>query len=92
MALACALEERNCVQAEVDLAARRFRQLVFAAHHQAILAGSLNTRLDAVQQQVAASVRDAIDRHTRSQAGEMPSPSLSGSLPGECDTRFGRQG
>ena len=64
MAIACAIEERNCIQAEVDLAARRCRQHVFVAHHQALLAARLNSKLDVVGDEVTATVYSAIERQS----------------------------
>jgi len=62
MALAYAIEERNCMQVELDLAARRCRQYVFAAHHQALIAARINTTLDSVADEVQASIHSAIDQ------------------------------
>jgi hypothetical protein len=60
MALASAVEERNCVHAEANLASHRCRQLVFAAHSQALLMGKFNSKAEAISQQIAQSIRDAI--------------------------------
>lgn len=61
MAIAYAVEERNCIQAEVDLASRRCRQLVFAAHNQALLADKLNAKLDTVEHNISLSVQDVLE-------------------------------
>jgi hypothetical protein len=68
--IACAIEEGNCLQAEVDLASRRCRQLVFAAHKQVLLADKLNAKLGTVKQNVTTSVRGAVASHQASRDNE----------------------
>jgi hypothetical protein len=63
MAIAYAIDGRNCIQAEVDLASCRSRQLVFAAHHQALLAQKLSTKLEATGQQISEEVGDTVTKY-----------------------------
>jgi hypothetical protein len=58
--IACAIEEGNCLQAEIDLASRRCRQLVFATHKQALCADKLNAKLGTVKQNISTRLQDAI--------------------------------
>jgi len=60
MAIAQAIEERNCIQAELDLASRRFRKLVYAAHAQALRAERLSAEYATASQQVVRSVQDVV--------------------------------
>jgi hypothetical protein len=62
MAIAFVVEERNCIQAEVDLASRRCRLLVFAAHNQALQATQLNSRLDTMGDAIAKTVEDVSNK------------------------------
>ena len=62
MALVYAIEERNCMQVELDLAARCCRQHIFAAHHQALVAARINTTLNSVADGVHASIHSAVDQ------------------------------
>lgn len=66
MAIAYAVEERNCIQAEVDLASRRCRLLVFAAHNQALRAQHLNTKLETAGEHIAVSVQSALEENPES--------------------------
>jgi hypothetical protein len=68
--IACAIEEGNCLQAEVDLASRRCRQFVFAAHKQALLADKLNAKLGTVKRSVNTSVRGAVASQQASRDNE----------------------
>jgi hypothetical protein len=60
MAIAQAIEERNCLRAEVDLASRRFRKFVYAAHAQALRAERLATEYASASQQVVSSVQGVV--------------------------------
>lgn len=76
MALAYAVEERNCLQAEIDLASRRCRQHVFAAHGQALRAQKLASKFDSISKQVAVSVKEVV--HKAQSDGEYLSSSTGG--------------
>jgi hypothetical protein len=61
MEIAQAIEKRNCIQAEIDLASRRFRHLIYATHAQALRAERLSTEHATASQQVFKSVRTVIE-------------------------------
>jgi hypothetical protein len=87
MALAFAIEERNCMQAELDLAARRCRQYIFAAHHQALIATRINTTLGSAAGKVHASIHSAIDQQTAMsppRSTKFSPPSASSASKGKC--------
>lgn len=58
--IAYVIEEGNCLQAEVDLASRRCRQLVFAAHKQALRADRLNAELSTVRRNISTRLQDVV--------------------------------
>jgi hypothetical protein len=60
MAIAQAIEERNCLRAEMDLASRRFRKFIYAAHAQALRAERLATEYATASQQVVSSVQGVV--------------------------------
>ena len=62
MVIAQAIEERNCLQAEIDLASRRCRQHVYAAHGCALLADRLAVRQDAVSKHVVLTVESIVNK------------------------------
>ncbi len=64
MAIAFALEERNCIQAEMDLAARRCRQLVFAANTQALRAQQLFDKLGVATSDVVQAIQNVQTPHS----------------------------
>jgi len=64
MAIAQAMEERNCLQAEIDLASRRCRQHVYAAHSCALLADKLATRQDVVSKHVVTTVQAIVNKQS----------------------------
>ena len=64
MAIAFAWEERNSLQAEVDLASRRCRQMLFAAQTYAVRAERLSEQLDAATKRVHVSVQNIVDKRT----------------------------
>jgi hypothetical protein len=66
MAVACAVEERNCKQAEMELAARRCRQHILAARHQALLAARLNMNIGPLGDEIRVMVKSAVERERSS--------------------------
>lgn len=60
MDIARAVEERNCIQAEIDLASRRCRQHVFIAHSEALRAQKLSPKLDSATKHVMTSVQEIV--------------------------------
>jgi hypothetical protein len=66
IALAMQVEERNCLQAEIDLASRRCRYNTFTSHHHGLTATNLQKKLEKVSQAVSVSIADAIKNHKAS--------------------------
>ena len=64
MTIAHAMEERNCLQAEIDLASRRCRQYVYAAHSYALLADRLATRQEVVSNHVVTTVQAIVNKQS----------------------------
>lgn len=67
IALAMQVEERNCLQTELDLAARRSRYHTFTSHHHSLTVDKLQKKLDKVNQTVSAAVADAVKNHKAQQ-------------------------
>jgi hypothetical protein len=63
MDLAIQVEERNCVQLEINLAARRCRYHTFSAHHHRLTNEELQKKLEGVSKGLSASVTNAINKH-----------------------------
>jgi hypothetical protein len=85
MSIAYAVEERNCLQAEIDLASRRCRQLVFAAHNHALEAENLNAKRETVGLYIFRSMRDVIGEGApRSDPARQSSPTPSSRGEFDC--------
>ena len=81
MALAVQVEERNCLQAKIDFAARRCRYHAFSSHHHHLKAEKLQKQIDKVSKDVHAAVTDAVNKHKASQphsSTNVQNPNASG--------------
>ena len=75
MDIAQAVEEQNCLQAEIDLFSHRCCQFVYAAHSCVLRADKLTTQHEAIHTCVTKSVQGIIDK-TRSS----PDPSADSKM------------
>jgi hypothetical protein len=64
MVIAYACEERNSLQAEVDLASRRCRQMLFAAQTYAVRAEKINLQVNAATQRVLVAIQGLSNKQT----------------------------
>jgi hypothetical protein len=69
MDIAQALEQQNCLQAEIDLFSHRCRQYVYAAHGCALRADKLTAQHEAIRTRVIKSVKGIVDKSKSSSAG-----------------------
>jgi hypothetical protein len=75
------VEERNCLQAKIDLAARRCRYHTFSSHHHQLKVEKLKKQMMKVSKEVDAAVADAVNKHKASQPGQstnVQNPNASG--------------
>jgi hypothetical protein len=66
MDIAQALEQQNCLQAEIDLFSHRCRQFVYAAHGCALRADKLAAEREAIRTRVSKSVQGIVDKSCKS--------------------------
>jgi hypothetical protein len=90
IALAMQMEERNCIKAEIDLAARRSRHFTFSSHHQHLNAEKLQKKFEKVSKDASAAVANAVKKHNASHPRnntnvQNPNPGGKFSFPLEMD-------
>jgi hypothetical protein len=68
MVLAEKLEERNCLQAEIDPASRRYRALLYEAHRCELRTMRLCGQRDAIQQDAIQNIQVFVDKHRSQEA------------------------
>ncbi|KIM91348.1 hypothetical protein PILCRDRAFT_126844 [Piloderma croceum F 1598] len=81
IALAVQVEERNCLQVEINLAARRCRYHTFSSHHQQLKVERLKEQLNKVSKEVDAAIADAVNKHKTLHPGHstnVQNPNASG--------------
>jgi hypothetical protein len=86
MHIAQTMEERNCLQAEIDLVSRRFRQHVYAAHSCVLRADKLALRQDSVTKHVITTVQTIVDNKLCAGSSSQKTPGKFVAYRVETDT------